>query len=263
MTICYLRHKEKPCCDSWIRDFTVSQKKKMCKYSILFVLMTLNGLVFTDEIIPNAVNETVVPQINIPLIHDSNSSNIAINSNHNLSMLAKKENNLIVNGSGVSIGRNLSPEVQSVQQTATGSNAVTYIVVTVVIEIIVVGAVLGAIFFMKKRLFVFNLNNGEKAENNDGANAVLTNASNENDSVSKLEGAVENKMEIIDETSETKNDEVKIETQVEEKNQENPPEKKLSEQTTSTSLVVNVLNEIIDQVDPEKQPLNSNSTQSE
>ncbi|CAF0893013.1 unnamed protein product [Brachionus calyciflorus] len=231
---------------------------------LLFICFT--GLISSEEGVSSDnvktnFNETQTSTIIVPTISQTNESNVVVDSKHNLTMLAKKDGNLIVNGNGVALGRKISPEIES---KVASSNTALIIVITVLVAVVIVGGVLGAIFVMKRRLFVWNLND----KKSDGANGVLTNASSENGSVNKCEGVIETKTEEVNETEEKK-EQVKIETIVENV-EEKPQETNLTEQNASSSLVVNVLNELnevnekaksnanLDQIDAEKQPLNNN-----
>lgn len=226
----------------------------MLKLYISIVLVTFGLLCSSEEIVDNTtkvvVNETV--DATTELTDNSNSVNA---DSHNLTMFAKKESNLIVNGSAMSVGRNIKPEIGTVAST----NVMAVVVVAVVVALCLVGAVVGAIYVKKRRLFVWNLA-GKKSDGQDGANGVLTNASSENGSVNKCEGVMDTKTEVVNET-ETKNEATESEQKKEEATNLN------EQQKASSSLVVNVLNELNEcnkeenktpsstQADPEKQPL--------
>ncbi|CAF0906111.1 unnamed protein product [Brachionus calyciflorus] len=162
-------------------------------------------------------------------IEASNSSNPIVNSNHNLTMMAKKESNLIINGSGLA-------EIKTTASSSTSS----IILIVLAVVILVAGGVIGAFFVMKKRLFMWNLN-GEKLENNDGG---MNNESSQNGSINKVDGVmIETRTQQVNEIEENKQEVL-----------ENFPVTNLTQQNSTS--VANVLNEIVSQVDQEKQPLN-------
>lgn len=223
----------------------------MFKFYIVCVLVTF-GLLCSSEEIVDTSNEVVVNNTANLTTEETVKTNSVITDNHNLTMFAKKESNLIVNGSAMSVGRNIKPDIEL----SASTNVLAVVVVAVVAALCLVGAVVGAIYVKKRRLFVWNLS-GKKSDGQDGANGVLTNASSENGSVNKCEGVIETKTEVVTET-EVKKEQAEPEQIKEESN--------LNEQKASSSLVVNVLNELNEcskdekksegeQADPEKQPL--------
>lgn len=224
----------------------------MFKFYIACVLVTF-GLLCSSEEIVDTSNEVVVNNTANLTTEETVKTNSVITDNHNLTMFAKKESNLIVNGSAMSVGRNIKPDIEL---SASTNVLAVVVVVAVVAALCLVGAVVGAIYVKKRRLFVWNLG-GKKSDGQDGANGVLTNASSENGSVNKCEGVIETKTEVVTET-EVKKEQAESEQIKEESN--------LNEQKASSSLVVNVLNELNEcskdekksegeQADPEKQPL--------
>lgn len=225
----------------------------MLKLYIACVLVTFGLLCSSEEIVENTTNVVVNETVDATT-QPTDKTNSANADNHNMTMFAKKESNLIVNGSAMSVGRNIKPDIEHVAS----ANVMAVVVVAVVVALCLVGGVVGAIYVKKRRLFVWNLG-GKKSDGQDGANGVLTNASSENGSVNKCEAVMDTKTEVVTE-SETKHEATDCEPKIEEASN-------LNEQKASSSLVVNVLNELNEcnkdenkttssaQADPEKQPL--------
>ncbi|RNA23166.1 hypothetical protein BpHYR1_005584 [Brachionus plicatilis] len=226
----------------------------MFKLYIACVLVTFALLCSSDqsmntrtEVVANQTVDTTAAE----RTEAAEEINSVITGNHNLTMFGKKANNLIVEGNSESMGRTIKSDTES----AASTNVLAVVVVAVVAALCLVGAVVGAIYVKKRRLFVWNLG-GKKSDGQDGAKGVLTNASSENGSVSKCEGVMETNTEVVTEVK-------KEESEAEQKNEE---VSNLNEQKASSSLVVNVLNELnesnkdenkpaSEQADPEKQPL--------
>ena len=239
----------------------------MFKFNTIFLVYIFFQTCVCDESVSldsnqtlSELNSTLAPQSNQPFINTDL-------TNHNLTMFAKKENNLVVNSSGSVVGI-----TRSGHSAATSSSTLILILISLVVVSCIIAIVVTALFVMRRRFTIWRLNGSKSNECSDGANGVLTNASSENGSVNKCEGVVEAKTETVDETKTEVDNEETVEQKVEQVKTET---QNLPEQTSATSLIVNVLNELSESVacklantpskstnnlinqDPEKQPLNT------
>lgn len=230
----------------------------MFKFSSIFLVLFLLKTGLCDEIVEvtneNSTNTTSPSQqMNRAFIN----TDLA---NHNLTMFSRKENNLIVNSSGSVVGMSRNASFN----TTTSSSTLIVILISLVVVFCIIAIIVAALFVMRRRFTIWRLNGSKSNECSDGANGVLTNASSENESMNKCEAAIETRNEAEKEVSnEDKKDDVKTHN--------------LPEQTSATSLIVNVLNELSESVacklantpsksnnnliehdDQEKQPLKTN-----
>lgn len=182
-------------------------------------------------------------------------------ANHNLTMFSMKEKNLIVNSSGSVVGMSRNASFS----TAASSSTLILILISLVVVFCIIAIIVTALFVMRRRFTIWRLNGSKSNECSGGTNGVLTNASSENESMNQCEAAIETKTEVKNQNengTEEKKNEIKTQN--------------LPEQTSATSLIVNVLNELSESVacklantpsksnnnlietDQEKQPLKSN-----
>lgn len=232
----------------------------MFKFSSIFLVLFLLKTGLCDEIVEvtddHNSNDTMSsnPQMNRAFINTDL-------TNHNLTMFSRKENNLIVNSSGSVVGMSRNASFN----TAASSSTLIVILISLVVVSCIIAIIVTALFVMRRRFTIWRLNGSKSNECSDGANGVLTNTSSENESMNKCEAAMETKTEADNQNQpaiEEKKDEIKTQN--------------LPEQTSATSLIVNVLNELSESVacklantpsksnnnlvenDQEKQPLKTN-----
>lgn len=258
-------------------------------------------------------NQTSTDEI---LISNKLKSNQSVaESNQAYTNFALNNGNLVVNnslgqpvGSLLGVSRNIATQKLNSSSSTGSSSTLILIMVSLVVVSCIIAIILTALFVMRRRFTIWRLNGSKSNSNgcNDGANGVLTNNTSSSDEEAKCEAINEkdsNAIQVPENNTNTNTEENQLTsvenkeamekiTSQEEQTTEQPVQEaqatsepqqatttntNLNEQNSSSSLIVNVLNELSESVasklatkspaksssnlntvvDPEKQPLNN------